>query len=437
MSKQLDKKLSLYGLTMIAIGSVIGAGIFGTPTEVLEVLPHQGWTLAVWALGGLVALCGALTFAELGGLFPKSGGVYVYLRNAYGDLVGFLYGWVILLVVNTGALAALSLIFARYVSQLIPGLTESMHLPIGIFIIVVLTAINAIGINTTQRLASLFTSLKLIALLGIIIMAWVYYAPATVDLNLSLGTNKPDNLISAIFLALIGVQFSFGGWHHASYLSGETINAQRTVPRAMIIGTIIVTIFYMLINLAYMQLLPMEEMLATKAIASDALGNFSNGKMIAAIIVSISVCGTIGIYTVSAPRIYFAMAADGLFFKQLAYVHPKWKTPVVAMFVQAALAIILLLFFKTFSNLISYVTFIDVIFMTLAGISIFIFRKKMPDAERPYRTVLYPIVPLLFILISSAFIVNTLIEKPVQALAGLGLVVVGVLIYFYFKGQKV
>ncbi len=432
----LQKKLTLYGLTMIAVGSCIGSGIFVTPYQVVQAVPHHGWALLVWGLGGVIALTGALTFAELGGMFPQAGGVYVYLREAYGEWVGFLYGWVTLLVINTGALAALGIALAEYLTFFMP-LDQTGKVFVAIGVIAVLTAINILGVQISQLFASTFTGLKLLAIVAIIAAGFIFYEPENVNLNLSLTQEVPDNLLSAILVGLIGVLWSFGGWHHASYLAGETKDAQRTVPRAMVLGAGIVTLTYVLVNLAYMMLLSLDEIAGTTRVAGDAIATLlpSGGKLVA-IAITVSIFGTIGIYTMSAPRIYFAMAKDGIFFKALSFVHPKFRTPVNAMLVQAIWAIILLLFWGTFSNLITYVTFMDIVFMTLAGASVLVFRKKRPSQNRPYRTFGYPVIPLIFVGVSGAFVMNTLIQRPEQAIAGLVLMGLGIGAYFAFRKTK-
>ncbi len=433
---ELKKKLTLYGLTMIAVGSSIGSGIFVSPYQVVQAVPHQGWVLLVWGLGGVIALTGALTFAELGGLFPKAGGVYVFLKEAYGNLVGFLYGWITLLVINTGALAALGIALAEYVTFFFP-LTATGKLLFAIFIIGGLTGINVIGINVSQWFSNIFTGLKLLAIVLIIIIGFLFYNPNNIELNFNVTEKVPSNLGSALLIALIGVLWSFGGWHHASYLAGEAINAPRTVPRAMMLGALIVTVTYVLLNLAYILLLPLSTIADTTTVASTAVASaFSFGGQMVAIAITISVFGTIGIYTMSAPRIYFAMAKDGIFFKQLAHIHPRFRTPANAMLVQAVWAILLLLFWGTFSNLITYVTFMDILFMGLAGASVFVFRKKRSEIVRPYKTWGYPLVPLIFVGISLAFVINTLIERPLQALFGLLFAVLGFFVFLLFKPQK-
>jgi APA family basic amino acid/polyamine antiporter len=430
---QLQRKITLYGLTMIAVGSCIGAGIFITPYKIVQAVPHQGYVLLVWALGGLIALTGALTFAELGGMFTKAGGVYVFLKEAYGKLTGFLYGWVTLLVVNTGSLAALAITFSEYMTFFVP-MAQGEKIVLSVATVAILTVVNALGVSVSQALASLFTTLKLIAIAAIVLTAWFFYDPARIDLQFGLSDNVPPDLAGALLLALIGVLWSFGGWHHATYVAGETIKPQRTVPRAMMLGALIVTITYILVNLAYMMLLPLSDIQASTRVAGDAVGAvIDGGGRIVAVIIAISVFGTISIYTMSAPRIYYAMAQDGVFFKALGEVHERFRTPIIAMFIQAAWAIVLLLFWGTFENLITYVTFMDIAFMALAGFSVFYFRRTMPKAERPYRVWGYPVVPLIFVSISAAFVINTLIRQSTQALAGLLVLGIGILVYLLVR----
>ncbi|MCB0707079.1 MAG: amino acid permease [Saprospiraceae bacterium] len=431
---QLRRKLTLYGLTMIAVGSCIGSGIFITPNEIAGVLGHPSWIIIVWLLGGIIALTGALTFAELGGLFPKSGGVYVFLKEAYGPLAGFLYGWMILLVINTGALAALGVAFAEYLKFFIPGLSANDVLIVAASTVIILTAINCLGVNISQWLSNIFTGGKLLAILVIIVIGFAYIQPHAITLEWSLGRAAPSPLHTALLTALIGVLWSFGGWHHTSYLAGEAIEPQRTIPRAMILGTGIVTVTYVLVNMAYLFLLPIPAIAGTERVAGDALAVVIPwGGQLVAVFIAISIFGTVAIYTMSAPRIYYAMAKDGLFFSALAKVHPKYGTPVNAMVVQAVWALVLLIAWGTFSNLITYVTFMDICFMAMAGASIFIFRKRLPQQDRPYRTHGYPIVPAIFIFICVAFVINTLIARPTQAYAGLILLLSGVLFYYVFK----
>lgn len=433
----LQKKLTLYGLTMIAVGSCIGSGIFVTPAQIAGAVPNASLVLAVWAIGGVIALSGALTFTELGGMFPGSGGVYIYLKEAYGEMVGFLYGWVILLVINTGALAGLCVAFAEYMKIFAPGMSEGTKTGIAALTMLALTGINILGVNVSQGLSNLFTGLKLLAIGGIIAAGFIFYDPNRVQINFSLTENIPAHLPTAMLTGLIGVLFSVGGWHHASYMAGEAIDAPRTVPKAMFLGVLIVITMYLLVNLAYLRLLPLETIAGSPRVAGDAIATLAPwGGQAVAVAIALSIFGTISIYTMSAPRIYFAMAKDGIFFRQLAYVHPRWRTPVVAMLVQVVWALVVLLYFRgLFDQIITFVTFLDIAFMGLAGAAVFVLRRKQKDTARPVRAWGYPIVPLVFVLISAAFALNTLLERPGQALPGLGLLLLGGLVYWWLKRQ--
>jgi basic amino acid/polyamine antiporter, APA family len=432
---ELQKKLSLYGLTMIAVGSAIGSGIFITPAAIVKGLPNVTLVLWVWALGGLVALTGALSLSELGGMFPRAGGVYAYLREAYGDLTGFLYGWVTLLVINTGALAGLCVAFAEYMKIFAPDMSEGTKIIIAAATMIGLTAINALGVSVSQGLSNFFTGLKLFSIAVIVFAGFYYYDPAKVPLDFSLQHGMPAQLAPAMLTALVGVLFSMGGWHHASYMSGEAIDAPRTVPKAMFTGVLIVVCMYLLVNLAFMMLLPLEAIAQTPKVAADAMATLAPwGAKAVAVAIAFSIFGTISIYTMSAPRIYFAMANDGVFFRQLAYLHPRWRTPVVAMVVQVVWALAVLLFFNgLFDKIITFVTFMDIVFMALAAVAIFLFRVRRPDADRPIKAWGYPVIPAIFVLISTAFAINVLLERPGQALPGMLLLLLGIAVFWIVK----
>jgi APA family basic amino acid/polyamine antiporter len=344
----------------------------------------------------------------------------------------------VLLVINTGALAGLCVAFAEYMKIFNSGMSENTKTGIAAATMLALTGFNILGVSVSQGLANFFTGLKLTAIGGIVVAGFIYFDPAKVQLDFSLAQNVPDNLTSAMLTALIGVLFSVGGWHHASYVAGEAVNAQRTVPRAMLLGVLIVTGTYLLVNLAYMLLLPLSVIAKTPRVAGEAIATLApwGGKAVA-VAIALSIFGTISIYTMSAPRIYYAMAEDGIFFKKLAYVHPRWRTPVFAMLVQVVWALAVLLFFRgLFDEIITFVTFMDIAFMGLAGAAVFVLRKKMRQAERPIRVWGYPIVPLIFVLISAAFAMNTLMERPGQALPGVVLLGLGILAYSVFARKR-
>jgi APA family basic amino acid/polyamine antiporter len=435
MPTTLKKELSLYGLIMIAIGSCIGSGIFMTPSQIAVHLPSPLLILLVWGIGGIVTLTGALTFAELGGMFPEAGGVYVYLKEAYGDIFGFLYGWAYLLVICTGAIAALSITFAKYLGFLVP-LNEKETLAVAVSAIIVATIINILRVKAGEIFSNVFTGLKLIGISAVILIGFFMGSSGVMHIKpVSTVSTVPSGNFAVVFgLALIGVLWSYGGWQHASFVAGETKNARRTVPRAMIIGSLVVAVVYLLTNLAYLFLLPVHKIAGAESLAAEAVSTvIPFGGILIACIIAISVFGTVGIYTLSAPRIYYAMAHDGLFFKKLARIHPRFRTPVNAIVTQSSWAIILLLFWGTFEDLITYVVFIDWIFFGLTAFSIYVFRYTRKDAARPYKTLGYPVTPIIFITITGFFVMNTLIEKPKHAWVGLIFILIGVLFFNSFK----
>lgn len=454
----LKKDISLSGLTMIAIGACIGSGIFITPSGTFKYLPHHGYVLIAWFIGGVVTFLGALTFSELSASYPKSGGVYVFLKEAYGDLVGFLYGWIILLIVNTGALAALSVGFTYFLEFIIPmsAFTKQM---VAISSIVILTFINVIGVRISDIFAKVFTGLKLLALVTVVFLGLYHFLTSdiTQELNFNL-TDVPKDISQMMLLAFVGVFWSFGGWHHATYLSGEIVNPKKTIPRAMLIGTMTVTIVYMLVILAYSVLLPLEQIVVSERVAGDAVGNvLANGGKLVAVAITVSIFGTIGIYTMSAPRIYYAMAKDGLFFKSLALLHPKYGTPYLAMLFQGCWAIILILVFNSFENLMTFATFMDIVFMTLATSTIFIFRNRQKNEsrllvnskgsqdfminsdteEQPFRIRWYPLIPILYLIVTIAFVVNTVLGMKMVTLSGLAILLLGIPVYYIFKNMNI
>ena len=432
---KLRRELTLYGLTMVAVGSSIGSGIFLTPSQIAGHLPSPALIMLVWAAGGVIALTGALTFAELGSMFPQAGGVYVYLREAYGDLFGFLYGWAYLLVITSGAMAALAIAFAYYLGFIFP-MSQTTITVVALLVIVVVTTVNVVRVKAGGMLANISTALKLLGIGGLVVVGFVWGSPETLRVEPAAATAS-TGFVSAFGLALVGVLWSYGGFQHASYVAGEAIDAKRTVPRAMILGALIVAFVYLLTNLAYLFLLPVSEIAASGSVAADAVSTVIpvGGKLIA-LVIAISVFGTAGIFALSTPRIYYAMAEDGIFFRKLADVHPRFRTPANAILLQSAWAIVLLLFWGTFEDVITYVVFMDWVFFGLAGAAVFVLRRTRRDAERPYRTFGYPVTPAIFVGISIWFVINTLIERPLHAWVGLIFTLVGVGVYYVFKRRS-
>lgn len=434
MAEPLKRSISYFALTMIAVGSCIGSGIFISPSDVAGQLASGTQILVVWLLGGVVAVTGALTFSELASRYPGTGGVYLYLREAYGDLIAFLYGWSILTVITSGAIAALCIAFARYLGLLI-GLGPEFQIPVGLLALLFVTVINLAGVKWSAFFSSFMTMLKVIGIGLIVIVCFTY------------GQHLSENVISdahvngkvSFGLALIGVLWSYGGWHHASYVGGEVYNAKKILPRALITGAGIVTAIYLLVNVAYLSVLNVEEIAGSQAVATDALSRITTaGGMIVAVLIALSTFGTAGIYTLSAPRIYFTMGADKVFFPWLADIHPRLGTPFKAIILQSAWAAVLLMFWGTFESLATYVVFMDWIFMTLAAVAIFLFRKRETSRDQDaYRVPFFPVIPMIFIGISIWFLLSTLTGRPVQAVAGILLMLAGLPFYYKFRGRQV
>jgi basic amino acid/polyamine antiporter, APA family len=432
----LKRSLSLFDMTMIAIGSSIGSGIFLTPALIAHQLDSPLWILGLWLVGGIMALCGALTYAELGAMLPRAGGVYGFLTEAYGGLAGFLYGWAYFLVVNTGALGALAIAFSTYFGYFVP-LSANGQLAVAIAGIILVTIINVLGVKAGGVFSDIFTVLKL-AGIAILVGAGFFWGSSATTNFLTPISKSGGDLSSALTIAFVSILWSYGGWQHATFTSAEAKNPQRTVPRALILGASVVALVYVAANVAYMFLLSPLQIGNSPRVAADALSAVMGpiGGTIISLTIFVSTFGTTGIYTLTAPRIYYAMANDGVFFKKVAEVHPRFQTPMFAILSQSVWAIVLLLFWGTYEKLISYVVFTDWIFFALAAYSVFVLRRKQPLASRPYRTLGYPITPIIFITIAVWFVVTTLVERPAESWAGLAFLALGIPVYYYWKRKN-
>lgn len=433
---ELRRSLTLFDMTMIAIGGTIGSGIFLTPSLVARALPSPWLILSVWAVGGLMAMAGALTFAELAALMPRAGGQYVYLTEAYGGLVGFLFGWAYFLVVNAGGLGALSVAFATYFGYFVP-LGAAGTKMVAVAGLLMLTTINVVGVRAGAVFSDVFTVLKIAGIAALVAVGFAFGSSHTTNFALS-ASSVPTGFGAGLATAMVGVLWSTGGWQHATYASAEVKNPRRTLPLAMVVGTATVTLVYLLVNVAYMFLLTPQQIADSPRVAADAVSRVfgSAGGSAISLAIFVSTFGVVGIYTLTAPRIYFAMASDGLFFRRIAEVHPRFRTPAFAIIAQSLWAAVLILFWGTFENLISYVVFTDWIFFGLAAAAVFVFRRRAPTAERLARVPLYPLTPLFFVAMSAWFVAVTLVQRPAQAWAGLAFLALGVPVYFYWKARR-
>jgi APA family basic amino acid/polyamine antiporter len=434
----LPRVLGLWDVVSIVIGGVIGSGIFLVPKSIAAVLPSPLLMLSVWVVGGLLSYFGALAFAELGAAMPEAGGMYVFLREAYGPLLSFLFGWTLFLVIDSGAIATLTVAFT---SRYLPYFFKMSPLAIkavSVAFIVFLAAVNIIGVRAGANLQNLLTIIKTGAL---IIVAGVIFIFGKGNLS-NFVSPAPDlkspGLLGAFGIGLVAVLWAYKGWEGTTYSAGEIKKPERNIPLGLLIGTLSIVAIYGIVNLAYLYVLPVGEIAKSDRIASDALALVTGpiGGSLIALVILFSIMGAANQNILCSPRVYFAMARDGLFFKRIADAHPKYLTPYVSIVAISIWSIILSLFFGTFEQLFTYVVFGQWIFFGLTVAAVMILRKKRPDMPRPYRTWGYPFTPIFFILAGLFISLNSLINEFRNALAGLVIILLGVPVYFYWKNKK-
>lgn len=452
------RQLSLFDSIMIIVGIVIGSGIFLTTGIMAKTIPSPGLILLAWVVGGLLTLAGALTYAELGASFPQAGGQYVYLREAYSPMVAFLFGWIFFLVYMTGGIAALALAFAEYFGRFFPFFsiqnsifsTEftlfhhvfhysfSMGQLVGMGVIVILSVVNYIGVGPGKTIQNLFTVLKIGTLMVIVVLGFTLGRGNAVELSFHPQGFQGLELLMGLGVALVAVSWAFDGWNNINFVAGEIRNPQKTLPWALIWGTLIVTLLYVLINYIYLYALPVKEIIGVVPIAekaASALWGASTASLISAAVI-ISTFSSLNGSILAGPRVYYAMAKDGLFFRKVAQVHPRFHTPGFAILIQAVWSSILTAL-GTFEQVFTFAMFVAILFWIAAVFSVFTLRKKFPHSHRPYKTWGYPVVPTLFILASTGILLNTLIKKPVESLAGLGFTALGIPVYHYWKKRRI
>ena len=446
-SDGLVRGLGRWDATLLTVGAVIGTGIFITTADIARVLPHEGLILLVWTLGGFLTLAGALTYAELGALYPRAGGMYHYLKEAYGTFWGFLYGWACFLVIMSGGIAALAVAFGEYLGSFVPLFSTRnilFSLPIGgwswsvsggqiagALAILLLTAVNHIGLRegaTVQNFLAVFRIGSILAFVGLAFF---------VDKQASATLIEPlpeINLFAAFGIGMIAALWTYDGWYGATFSAGEMKDPQRTLPFGLVWGTVIVMVLYALINLVYFVALPLDAIAETPRIgetAAAALFGNAGGKLMSFAIL-VSTFGCLAATILYSPRIYLAMSKDGVFFRGLGAVHPRFHTPARSLWAQSLWAVVLALS-GTYEQIYTYVIFGGLLFHAGTAGAIFVLRRKRPDVERPYKVWGYPWVPLLFILASILLIVNTVVEKPIESLIGLVFIAAGVPAYVWWR----
>jgi APA family basic amino acid/polyamine antiporter len=435
-SGKLKRQLGLRTATALIVGEVIAVGIFLTPAGMAKSLGSPFWLLVVWLLMGGMALSGALCYGELAARFPEAGGGYVYLREAFGRPVAFLYGWMALLVMDPGLTAALAVGLASYVSYLFK-LSPAGLKAVAIISILFVAMVNIRGVRLGGWLIRWLTILKL-GLLGLLII-WGFGSQAGDWSNLTpIVAQRPgsDPLLAALAGGVVAAFFSFGGWWDLSKLAGEVRNPGYTLPRALTYGVAILTAVYIITSVAFMYLVPVDKVTSGETFAAQAgevLFGRLGGQVLSAIVV-VAVLGSLAAVVMSAPRVYFAMARDGLFVPAAAEIHPRYGTPARAVIIQAALASLLVLI-GTFNSIISYFIFVVVIFIALTVAALFVLRRNT-TCRGGYRTPGYPFTPIVFLLMIGLLLFLLAGRNPKQAIMGVGVVALGLPVYYFLFRRK-
>jgi APA family basic amino acid/polyamine antiporter len=470
------RELKLFDAVMMVAGTMIGSGIFIVSTDIARNVGSSGYLLLVWILTGFMTVVGALSYGELAGMMPKAGGQYVYLREAYNHLVSFLYGWTLFLVIQTGTIAAVSVAFARFTGVLLPWFSETnVLLQIGNFkftsvqllaisCIAFLTYLNSRGVKNGKLIQNVFGSTKLLALFGLIAIGLLFGVNETVvqqnfsDLwhakaTLTDGKTVTSitslsgwGLVVAIGMAMVGSLFSSDAWNNISFSGDEVVNPQRNIVRSMVIGTMLVTGIYLLVNLVYLLVLPLKGSPAGMDVLSRGIQFASNDRVATAVaeavggvkatvaiavLIMISTFGCVNGCILSGARVYYAIAKDGLFFRPMAKLNKK-GVPANALWLQGLWAALLCLS-GTYGNLLDYVIFAVLLFYILTIAGVYILRKKAPDAPRPYKAWGYPVLPAMYIFLAGMVSVILLIYKPNYSWPGLIIVALGIPVYYIFR----
>jgi basic amino acid/polyamine antiporter, APA family len=466
----LVRGLSLLDSVLLLVSGIIGSSIFLTAKDIAGPLPNPVWFFLVWILGGVISLCACVAFAELGSMYPDSGGQYIYLREAYGDLVAFLYGWMLFAVANGGSIAALCVASAAYMGNIVPWMSHAhvmanINLPypaladghlawhiltivftraqaVGVLLIAILTGVNVFGLRWGALLQNIsawtkFTAMAVFIVLGFAIGKghWSNFrvqAPG----GLSMGFS-PGHLISALGIGLIAVFWAYDGWVYITWVAGEVKNPRRNVPMAMMLGVLTVGAIYLAMNMTYVFALPLDEVAKYETIAHAAAAKlFSPAAAVwLSAMIAISCFSAAATCILAGARVYFAMAEDGVFFRRMAVIHPKWRTPAFSLIGQGIWAAVLTLSGR-YDQLYTYVIFGMVLSYTLTVVGLFILRWKKPDVPRPYRCTGYPWLPAIYIIVGGAWTLNTIIERPSEAFWGALIVLAGVPGYWYWKRRS-
>jgi len=449
----LERRLNLFDTTLLVIGAVFGSGIFLTTGYIAESLPSPGWILFVWMLGGVIMLFGALSFAELGAAMPWAGGQYVYLRESYGTGVGFLYGWTYFLVIHCGGSAALAVGFSEYLGYFIPALSNQMVIlrleflgftyslsagqPVAILAIAILTVVNYFGLRSGSLVQNIFTLLKIIAVALIVLFGLVIgRKEGALHLGQLFTTAgfAGGNLLKLLGIALIAVMWTYDGWYAVNCTAGEIKNVRRNLPLGLLLGMLSLISIYFTVNVVYLLALPISKMKGVTRIAEVAVTSMfgSTASSFISATIMVAIFGCLSSTILYGPRVFYAMAENGLFFKNMAKIHTRYHTPHVAIIGQGLWSGILCLS-GSYRDLYEYTVFSLVLFFAATGFAVILLRHKKPELERPYRVWGYPLVPLVFIVINLWIFLNTVLEQPLKSSLGLLIIALGIPAYFFWK----
>jgi APA family basic amino acid/polyamine antiporter len=430
------RALGPFDATMVVIGGIIGSGIFINPYIVAQRLDTPALVLAAWAAGGAIALAGAYSYAELGALFPRAGGQYVYLRDAYHPVAGFLYGWALLALIESGAIAAVAITFASYALRLV-GRADIAPVPLAVGAVVILSIVNYFGVKPGSRVLNVFVVLKVAALAVLIVAGAI--APGAPGWWTATRDTTPGGLATAVSFgaALIPILFAYGGWQNANYVAEEIDNPRRNLPLSLLTGTLTVVVIYVLVNAVYIRALGLEGLAATTTPASSAAAGLfgSWGDVFVTAAIAISTFGFLDLAILAPTRVYYAMAADGLFLPGLAKLHPIYRTPWLAIVIQSTWSCILAAT-GSYERLLNYVVFADWIFFGLTVGTVIVFRRTYPLSRRPpnaYRAPGYPIVQVLFVIVSAAVVLSVVLADPASALRGVLLLALGIPVFLWYR----
>ena len=435
---ELPRSLTPLNATALVAGTIIGASIFAQPSEIARHLATPTDIMLVWTACGILTLFGAFVCAELASAFPQTGGLYVFLREAFSPLVGFLWGWAMFWSMHSGIIAIIAIVFARYTAHFFPGLGDAGIRAVAVALIVALSALNYLGVKAGSRVQTALTIAKILAI-GVVVAVGLGFAAASgtdAALTEGLTAGARSATLGDFLLAMVAGLFAYGGWHMVTYTAGETVMPARTIPTALVAGVGIVTVCYVALNILYLAILPLDEVRNSTRSAADAadvvLG--SGGAAVMAGLVMMSAFGGLTGIVLAGPRVYYSMAQDGLTFKWLAHVHPIFRTPSRAIVAQAICASVLAAT-GAYRQLFTRVIYTEWLFFALMAIGLFVLRRRS-DYRPPYVAWGYPIVPIVFIVASLVIVLNQIYREPVEALAGLGIVALGAPVYYLWHANR-